>query len=146
PGGDPMAAIGGVPGVAGGQAGGMPSDLRGRLIWRFEHKLMPFFYNLNMKHEWRVVGIGLAAFFVLANLVISGEPILNSSTKASIQETKRRAGTMARVLVTQNTPAIAQGAETKTTIESVERERGVRVAVITDLESRIIAPASRMNQ
>lgn len=147
-----------APGVIGGEgqaapdlsaSGGsqqMPTDLKGKLLWYFEHHVMPIFYGLTMKHQWRMVGCGLFAAFVIGNLVISVHPLMESSRATVVKETGRRARFMARQIVERNTSALAQGAETRTEIGSIEREEGVRVAVLADLENRIIAPAMKSNQ
>ncbi len=131
-------------GTLGGQQ--MPTDLKGKIVWYFDRYVMPFFYGLILQREWRLVAGGLFAAFVLTNLVVTVYPLMQSSNEALIRETAKRAKFMAREIVDRNTPALAARAETKTEIGSIEREEGVRVAVLTDLDNRILAPGSRMNQ
>jgi PAS domain-containing protein len=124
----------------------MPTELKGRLLWQLDRRVMPFFYGMMLKNQWRIVSLGVFAAFLVLNLVFSVQPLLNSSTEAIVKESKRRAKTMARVLVERNTPFLAAGQETKTEIGFLERDEGVRTAVLVDLDNRIIAPGSRMNQ
>jgi PAS domain-containing protein len=64
-----------------------------------------------------------------------------------LKELERRATTMARVIVESNIQAIQQQAEAKTAVlKSVEGAKGVRQALLVDLDSRIIAPPERYNQ
>ncbi len=124
----------------------MPQDLKGKVIWFFEERIMPYFYNLNLKHEWKIIGIGLLSAFVVANLFISVQPLTVSGRQAVIKEVMRRARLIAQQIVEKNTAALAAKMETKTEIGSLEKEQGVNVAYLTDLESRILAPASRLGQ
>ena len=36
-----------------GSSATAPKDLKGKLLWLFEQHVMPIFYNLVLKHEWR---------------------------------------------------------------------------------------------
>jgi methyl-accepting chemotaxis protein len=53
---------------------------------------------------------------------------------------------MARQLATNNAPLIANHAENRVDMGAVDNAEGVRMAVITDLENRVIAPVSKQNQ
>ena len=127
-------------------ANAAPTDLKGKAFWLFENHVMPIFYNLNLKHEWKMIGVGIVGAFIVANLVVTVYPLMESNRQSVVKEVGRRAHFMAKQLVEQNSPALAAHAETKTEIGSLEREDGVRVAVLTDLDNRIIAPQSRLNQ
>ena len=127
-------------------ANAAPTDLKGKAFWMFENHVMPIFYNLNLKHEWKMIGLGIVGVFILANLVVTVYPLMESNRQSVVREAGRRAHFMAKQLVELNSPALAAHAETKTEIGSLEREDGVRVAVLTDLDNRIIAPQSRLNQ
>ncbi len=123
-----------------------PKDLRGKAIWAFDTKFMPFFYGFSMKNEWRMVCVGLFVALILGNMALSLPPLLESSRESLIKETKLRARFMARQIAEQNAQFLAARAETKTDIGSAEHSDGVRVAVLTDLDNRIIAPGSRLNE
>ena len=123
-----------------------PTDLKGKALWLFENHVMPIFYNLNLKHEWKIIGMGVVGVFILANLFITVYPLTESGRESVVSEVGRRAHFMAKQLVELNSPALAAHTETKTEIGSIEREDGVRVALLTDLDNRIIAPQSRLNQ
>ena len=123
-----------------------PQDLKEKLLWHFERLIMPIFYDMNFKNEWRVIGVGLLGVFVLLNLLISVSPVLDSTRATAIREVGKRARFMARQIVEKNTAALAVQAETKVEIGGIEHEEGVRVALLTDIDSRILAPASKANQ
>lgn len=111
-----------------------------------ETKIMPIFYGIALKNEWRVVAIGVFAAFAIVNLVVAVFPILQANRTAIVAETQRRAQFMARQMAERNAPILAAGAETKTDTAGAETGDGVRAAVLTDLELRILAPAKLMNQ
>ncbi len=123
-----------------------PKDLKSRLLWAFEHRFMPIFYNLTFKSEWRFVAIGIAVSIVLWNLVVSVNPLLQSKEKLLLRESAKRARFIARQIVDLNSAAIAAKAETRTNIGRIMQEPEVRIAYLIDLDGRIIAPAEKMNQ
>jgi pSer/pThr/pTyr-binding forkhead associated (FHA) protein len=124
----------------------VPSDLRGRMLWFFEYKLMPSVYQLLLKHEWSTLlfwGFGLFAVLSVAFVLL---PQVQLGDQLVIREMERRAAGMARVIVETNTSFIQQQQEGKTAIlQSIANGRGVRQALLVDLDSRIIAPADRHN-
>ncbi|MEK6705840.1 MAG: FHA domain-containing protein [Bdellovibrionota bacterium] len=124
----------------------MPTDLKGKLIWVFDKRIMPVFYRMNQRYEWKQMGLIAIFAFVLANLFFTVDPLLESGRQSIIKEAKRRATFMASQIAEKNTPFLAARAETKTEIGSIENADGVKVAVLTDLDSRIIAPSAKMNQ
>lgn len=153
-----LPAPGGLPSSMGSGMGGisgqpnatsrneMPKDLKGRAIWLFENRVMPVFYGLNLKHEWRILVLGMFGAFVLANLVISVYPLIESNRVAVVREAGKRASFMAKMIAERNAPYLAARAETKTEVGSIENADGVRVAVLTDMDVRVLAPGNRMGQ
>lgn len=124
----------------------VPRDLVGRALWAFETYVMPFFYGLNLKSEWKMLFAGIMGVFVVLNVIISVSPLLDANHQSIVQEVKRRARHMAVQLAESNVVALSQRAEGKTDIGMVENAENVRVAVIVDLDNRIIAPAGKANQ
>ncbi len=122
------------------------TDLKGKLRHWVEQQLMPLFYDLGFKQEWRVVMVGLFAAFAVGSILISVGPVLQQLHETTVREIGRRAQGIARQIVDRNAPALVASNETKAEISGLEREEGLRVAVLTDLESRILAPSSRFNQ
>lgn len=123
-----------------------PTDFKGRALWMFENRFMPIFYSMILKYQWRVVAAGLFASFIIGNLIVSVAPLLESSRVGIVKEAGRRARFMAKQIAETNAPFLAAHAETKTEIGMVETADGVRVAVLMDMDNRIIAPGTRLNQ
>ncbi len=152
PGAGGMPGAAGLPGVPGGSMGSSdlaaaaPQDFKGKLLHALDQSVMPFFYSLNFKHEWRVLLISFFGIFAIGNLVISVYPLIEQNRTNVVREMGKRASFMARQLAEKNGPFLAARAETKTDIGSlIETAEGVRVAVLTDLDNRIIAPPSKLN-
>ncbi len=123
-----------------------PTDLKEKALAAFDAKIMPYFYNLNLTHQWRNLMLVLVAALALGCVLVSIYPLLNSTREMVVKEAARRATFMARQIVESNSAAIAAGAETKTDLGIVERADGVRIAVLVNLDNRILAPSSRFNQ
>lgn len=124
----------------------LPQDWKERVIWVFEKAIMPFFYNLNLKYElrWILGAIGLS--FILISLLISVYPLVESNRESVIYEASQRVRFVAKQLAEQNAPTLAVGQESRTFIGPAQDDPGIRMALVADLNSRIIAPADRMNQ
>jgi PAS domain-containing protein len=130
-----------------------PKDLIGKAFWAFDNYVMPYFYGLNLKTEWRLICGLIFAGFVIVNLLVSVQPLLDANTQVIMRESMRRASFMAKVIAEKNTPVLASGNETRAEIalpgHSDARDNspdGILLATLTDLDLRIIAPAQRINQ
>ena len=146
---------GGLPGGGGGmdpgdagsmRANGPPSDLAGKILWNFDKHVMPLFYGLNFRNEWHTLCALLMALFILGTLVLTVYPLVEANRKTVVAEVARRAQFMAKQIAERNAGALAANAETRTEIGSLANEEGVRVAVLADLDLRIIAPSTQLNQ
>lgn len=123
-----------------------PRDLKGKLVWYFENGIMPIFYNLNFKYEWNVICIGMFSVFLFGNLFLSVYPLLESNRESILKETRKRARLIARQIAEQNVGHLAARNETKAEIGTLENAEGVRLAVIIDMDNRVIAPSAKLNQ
>ncbi len=123
-----------------------PTNLVDRIRFILDAKVMPYFYGLLFKHDLKFVGAGVFALFILVNLVVSVQPLVDLGTRLVVEEATMRARFMAKQIVEKNAVFIAQRAEIKADIGNFEKEPGVRIAVLIDLENRIIAPSSKINQ
>ncbi len=140
-------------GDSGPQANVAPKDLIGKAFWYFENFIMPYFYGLNLKTQWRVICCVIFGGFVLINLLVSVQPLLDGNNQVILRESMRRASFMAKVIAEKNTPVLASGNETRAEIglpgHSDSRDTsadGTLLTALTDLDLRILAPAQRINQ
>ncbi len=128
------------------EASSVPTDIKGKIRWAFNTYIMPFFYGLNFQHEWKVLSLILLGVFAIFTMFFSVFPLIEANKNTIIKETGKRAAFMARSIVERNTQAMLARAETKTEVGNIPKEEGVRLAVLSDLENRIIAPSNKMNQ
>jgi len=108
---------------------------------------MPHLYRLLLKYEWRTLLFGSFFAFSLLALFFAVAPLIQSNEVMMVRELERRARFMAQQIVEINAPHILQKSESKTEItDSISKGYGVRQALLLDLENRILAPASKLNQ
>lgn len=123
----------------------VPTDLKGKFFWAFENYVMPFFYRLNLKNEWRSIAIGIFGIFIVLNLLITVQPVLDENRKSVLTETGRRARLIAQQIAEMNAEFLANNQETKTQIGTLENASGLNFAFLVDLDNRILAPPREMN-
>jgi len=124
----------------------IPKSLTGKVALLLETRLMPLAYPLLRKNDWQVVVAGLWAIFGAAVLVAGVSPMVDASRESIRREARLRAADHARVLVERNAPYFASRMETRAEIGILERQNGIRLAAIVDMQGRIIAPATRLGQ
>jgi PAS domain-containing protein len=89
-----------------------------------------------------VVG-SLFGLYLLLNLFVSLSPLMSEQERAIDREISQRARVMAREIAERNIPFIAAKADAKLDLGTFNKAHAVRVAVIVDMESRVLAPASK---
>ncbi len=136
----------GTSGAGGSASKALPQDLLGKVSYGFEKGLMPFFYNLLLKTQWRVMVFGLIVVLCLATVVVSVQPVISTARDLVMREISKRAQGLAKELVDLNAPLLASGNENRTDTMGIDRLEGVRMAVLVDMDGRVMAPASKLNQ
>lgn len=126
--------------------GQQPRDTLGRLMWFFETRVMQPFYQLNLGYEWNLILSGFFLLMVMVNLAVTIQPLLELNQMSLVREATHRAEFMAKEIAWRNASVLANHAETKTEIGLAESAWGVKVALLVDLDSRILAPGSQLNQ
>ena len=123
-----------------------PQDPAGHLKFIFEGKIMPIFYGMLMKNEYK--GIVAVLFLVLITIAVFGAamPIQEIAEKSIRSEALLRAKVLAREVADRAAPAIAQHMESQIDLSVLENEESVKVIAITNTNNQIIAPQSRLNQ
>ncbi len=124
----------------------MPQDLPGKIIFGFESKVMPFFYGLLMKNEYRSIVAILFVVLTLVSVVGAVMPMTDLAEKSIQREAMIRAKVLAREVADRYTPAIASRSESQIDLSFLENEESVKMVVIVDTNLQIIAPQSRLNQ
>lgn len=123
-----------------------PQTPKEKFLHFVENTVMPFFYNINFTHEWRAVMVALTAVLVVGNLLITVGPFIQASQSSIDEEVARRAQMIAKQIVEKNAEPLAQSQDSRTSIGSLAKADGVRLALLVDLENRILAPSEQSNQ
>lgn len=125
-----------------------PTNLRERVIHLFDNKLMPIFYGLNFKYEWKNIIAFLMAALVIGSVLLGLPGILEYSQSMIVREASKRAQFLAKEVAELNEPLLSQGQEDRLTVGSIEKQEGVLTAILVDLKgakNRILAPSSKLN-
>lgn len=123
-----------------------PEDLAGKIAFQMEKSILPFFYEMNERYEWKSMFIGICALFCLLTAGLSTWPVMDQSKKRLSQEISKRSSALAKRLADENAPALAARQESKLDVSALARADQVRVAVLVDMEQKILAPAALVNQ
>jgi len=123
-----------------------PKDLPEKIKFLFEGKVMPFFYGMMMKSEYRSVVAILIAAVVGVAVVGSTMPMSDLAEKSVQREGMIRARVLAREVADRFLPAIANHTESQIDLSQLENEESVKLVAITNTNLQIIAPQSRLNQ
>ncbi len=122
-----------------------PKELPKKLIWLFQHKMMPMVHGINKEYEWRaLLGILLALFIVL---IISSTifPVLRDSRSILLLETVKRVEHFADEIARMNARALEQKELDRVDSNFLEKEADVVSYELFDLEGRIVRPAAKLN-
>jgi hypothetical protein len=143
----------GIPGIGGNQSpapaprkGLNFEEIKEKVTVYFDNRIMPYFYGLNQKYDWRMIAAALFGIFVLLNVIISIYPLMDSAKMMVVEESKRRARFIAKEIVERNSAFIAAGQETKADIGSIGDADGVQMAVLVDKDFRVLAPPAQFSQ
>ena len=123
-----------------------PQDLAGKLSFHFEYKLMPFFYGLLTKNEYRSIIAVLFGLLIGISVVGSIMPMQDLAEQAIRREALIRAKVLAREVADRFLPMVASHTESQIDLSLLEGEESVKLVAITNLGLQIIAPQSRLNQ
>ncbi|MBI3534702.1 MAG: PAS domain S-box protein [Deltaproteobacteria bacterium] len=125
----------------------VPQDFKEKVSLFIDKQVMPFFYALNFKYDLKTIGAWILILLCLGSLLVSIQPLIEVNHQSLINELGLRAKFIAKQIVAKNAPFLATKTDISTDIGSLEKsEKDVRMAILVDLENRILAPTNRMNQ
>lgn len=124
-----------------------PKDLLGRIKWGFEHYVMPFFYGALLKQEWRWIVALLLGALVIANVVLTVWPVVESGQKAVVRETAKRAVLIAREIANRSAPLFASQGDGGLRLQDSVLTQGsdVRLALVTNMDLIVVAPSDKVD-
>ncbi len=124
----------------------MPEDLPGKVKFFFEGKVMPNFYGMLMKTEYRMIVAGVVGVMAALSVVGAMMPTLDLAEQSIKKEAAIRAKVLCREVADRYLPLIAGHAESQIDLSLLEAEESVKLVAITNPDLQIIAPQSRLNQ
>jgi len=92
------------------------------------------------RHALIVLGVALTVYLVLAM------PLVRTLGNALREESLRRGRALLDLLTAANAPAVAEGRARDLQVEMVTREERVKEAFILDLQGKVLAPSSRVDE
>lgn len=105
---------------------------------------LPGVYKLPQLVEFKMVLLGFVVIFIFTTTLLSMIPMVQITRASIINESKRRAASIARTLATINQAALLQNSYSSLSTNAAEAEDGVKqVLIVQQSDGMILAPASR---
>ncbi len=115
--------------------------LQEKFEYYIEEVALPGVYEYSYKFDLKYVVMSFVTFFVLLVTALSVIPVIKVSRDFVIDESTRRADSLAKILVQENRDFVVSKNEISVNVRSVQNEAGVDQAFIIDaLDGHIIAP------
>ncbi|MEN0057663.1 MAG: FHA domain-containing protein [Bdellovibrio sp.] len=115
-----------------------------RALEYVERVALPGVYKLPQWVEFRMVLLGFVALFIFSTTLLSMIPMVQITRASIVNESKRRAASIARTVATMNQTALLQNSYSSLSTNAAETEDGVKqVLIVQQSDGMILAPASR---
>src|SRR5690606_35523006 len=109
-----------------------------------ERVALPGVYRLPQFVEFKMVLLGFVVLFIFSTTLLSRIPMVAISRASIVNESKRRAASIARTLATINQAALIQNSYSSLSTNAAESEDGVtQVLIVQQSDVMILAPATR---
>ncbi len=119
-------------------------NFQGKLENYVENVALPGIYEYAEKFDLKYVIMGFILIFILLVTTLSVVPVIRVSHGFVIDESARRADSLAKLLVQENRDFIINKNEISVNVRSVQNETGVnKVFIIDALDGHILAPANQ---
>lgn len=123
-----------------------PEDLPGKIKFLFENKLMPTFYGMLMKNDYRSVVAMVFAGLTFVAVVGAIFPMQDLTEQAIKREAMMRARVLSREIADRNLNYVATHTESQIDLSLLDTEETIKLVAITNMSMQVIAPQSRVNQ
>jgi hypothetical protein len=123
-----------------------PETPLGKLRVQIEATVMPFFYGVLMKNDYKAVLATVVGVITMAAAMAAVLPTLDSAVGNIDREAVLRAKILARQVADMAAPRFASKTEGEIDVSSLGSEATVRIAAVTNANFQIIAPQSKINQ
>lgn len=144
----PMASMPGMPGAEPAAApayhpGGVKALIEKAQSY-LERVALPGIYKLPQFVELKMVLLGFVVIFIFTTTLLSMIPMVQITRASIVNESKRRASSIARSVATLNSTALLQNSFSSLSTNAAETEDGVKqVLIVQQTDGMILAPATR---
>jgi hypothetical protein len=109
-----------------------------------ERVALPGVYKLPQFVELKMVLLGFVVIFIFTTTLLSMIPMVQITRASIVNESKRRAASIARTVATLNSTALLQNSYSSLSTNAAETEDGVKqVLIVQQTDGMILAPATR---
>ncbi|MFS4458525.1 FHA domain-containing protein [Bdellovibrio sp. HCB2-146] len=109
-----------------------------------EQVALPGVYKLPQFVELKMVLLGFIVVFIFTTTLLSMIPMVQITRASIVNESKRRASSIARTVATLNATALLQNSYSSLSTNAAETEDGVKqVLIVQQSDGMILAPATR---
>ncbi len=123
-----------------------PDTPLGKIQVQIEATVMPIFYGVLMKNDYKAVLATVVGVITIAAAMAAVLPTLDSAVGNIDREAVLRAKILARQVADSAAPRFASKTEGEIDVSSLANEATVRIAAVTNPNFQIIAPQSKINQ
>lgn len=139
-------AMGGIPGASPApayQQGGL-KGLMDKIHEYLDRVALPGVYKIPQFVEFKLVLLGFVGLFIFSTTLLSMIPMVAITRASIVNESKRRASSIARTIATINQAALLQNNYAALSTNAAESEEGVtQVLIVQQSDGLILAPATR---
>lgn len=123
-----------------------PKSIVGRYKKKFDEVFLPVLYDFYERQEYMSLLAIMFAVYSVINLGFSVYPVLQRSREEVLRQAEHQARYISTQVAYLNRQAILEGKESALITEFAESEVNVKEVVVANLEGRIMAPGSRLNE
>ncbi len=123
-----------------------PTSLIGKYKKKFDDLVMPVVYDFYERTDYPTLLTIIFGIFVLLNLGFTVYPVLQRSREEVVRQAEHQALYISNQVAYLNRQAILEGKEGSLVTDFAESEVNVDDVTLTNLEGRILAPGSRLNE
>ncbi|RZA02004.1 MAG: FHA domain-containing protein [Proteobacteria bacterium] len=123
-----------------------PKSLIGKYKKKFDDVFLPVLYDFYERQEFMSLLAVMFAVYSVINLGFSVYPVLQRSREEVLRQAEHQARYISNQVAYLNRQAILEGKEAALITEFAESEVNVKEVVVANLEGRIMAPGSRLNE
>jgi hypothetical protein len=123
----------------------IPQDLKGKLLYYFDSRLMAPIYSLNKSYEWSSMLFILVFLFVVLNILFTTDSILKTSNEAVLKETIARVKDLAAQVKRETALLLSKRAYQQIDLNFLDTHPDVKNYFLFDRNGRIIRPIESLN-